>query len=70
MKQQKLLSLIRQAIEEYHMLEDGEGFDLSIFKPAFGFSYLEGFRDFFLEPDVLTWNEYIPPVYIGSFVLF
>ena len=24
MKQQKLLSLIRQAIEEYHMLEDGD----------------------------------------------
>lgn len=69
-----ILSLMASGIlfipQAIHMLEDGEGFDLSIFKPAFGFSYLEGFRDFFLEPDVLTWNEYIPPVYIGSFVLF
>lgn len=69
-----VLSLMASGIlfipQTIHMLEDGEGFDFSIFKPAFGFSYLEGFRDFFLEPDILTWNEYIPPVYIGSFVLF
>lgn len=51
-----------------HMMNDGEKFDLSIFAPQFGFSILDGFRDFFLEPDKLVWSEGVPPVYIGSFV--
>lgn len=52
-----------------HMMNDGEAFDWSIFTPKFGFSVLEGFKDFFLEPDKLTWSEGYPPIYIGSFVL-
>lgn len=52
-----------------HMMNDGEAFDWSIFKPQFGFSVLEGFKDFFLEPDKLTWSEGVPPIYIGSFAL-
>ena len=52
-----------------HMVNDGEKFDTSIFIPQFGFSVLDGFRDFFLEPDKLTWSEGSPPIFIGSFVL-
>lgn len=52
-----------------HMMNDGEKFESSIFTPKFGFSVLDGFRDFFLEPDKLVWSESSPPVFIGSFVL-
>lgn len=52
-----------------HMMNDGEKFDNSIFTPQFGFSVLDGFRDFFLESDKLTWSEGSPPIFIGSFVL-
>ena len=51
------------------MSRNGEGFDFSIFTPIFGFSFLDGFRDLFLEGDKLTWSEMSPPIYIGSFVL-
>lgn len=47
----------------------GEGFDWSVFAPVFGFSYLEGFRDFFLNTDKLTLAEGNPPVFAGGFVL-
>lgn len=52
-----------------HMMREGRGFDWTIFKPAWSFSFLTGFRDFFLEPDKLTVSAAAPPVYIGSFVL-
>lgn len=51
------------------MSRNGEGFDLSIFSPVFGFSFLDGFRDLYLEGDKLTWSEMSPPIYVGSFVL-
>lgn len=50
------------------MKESGET-DWSVLQPAFGFSYLEGFRDLFLQGDKLTQIDWIPPIYIGSFVL-
>ena len=52
-----------------HMMKEGRDFDWTIFKPAWWFSFLAGFRDFFLEPDKLTVSAEAPPVYIGSFVL-
>lgn len=51
------------------MSRNGEGFDFSIFSPVFGFSFLDGFRDLYLEGDKLTWSEMSPPIYVGSFVL-
>lgn len=47
----------------------GEGFDWSVLVPGFGFSYLEGFRDLFLNTDKLTLSEGNPPVFAGGFVL-
>lgn len=52
-----------------YMMKEGRNFDWTIFKPAWWFSFLAGFRDFFLEPDKLTISAASPPVYIGSFVL-
>lgn len=51
------------------MSRNGERFDTSIFTPVFGFSFLDGFRDLFLEGDKLTWSEMSPPIYVGSVVL-
>lgn len=43
--------------------------DENIFDIVFSFSFLEGFRDFILEGDKLTFEEYIPPIHIGAVVL-
>jgi len=51
------------------MAREGEKFDWSIFSPSYAFSYLEGFRDLVLQPDKLTFDAGIPPIYIGSFVV-
>lgn len=51
------------------MMKEGESFDWSIFTPSFAFSYIDGFRDIFLEPDKLTFIESNPPVFVGSFVI-
>lgn len=48
------------------MMKQGEPMNPSVFSPDVGFSYLEGFRDLFLQGDKLTQMDYIPPVFVGT----
>lgn len=52
------------------MLKQGEGVDSSIMQPDFAFSYLDGFRDLYLEGGKLTQSEGIPPIFIGTYIFF
>lgn len=64
-----LSSFILFLPQTLQMAGTGEKFDWSIFYPDFGFSYLAGFRDLFLNGDKLTLLEGNPPIYVGSFAL-
>ena len=50
------------------MMKQGEPFDPSVLQPDMGFSYLEGFRDLYLQGDKLTQVDWIPPVFVGTLI--
>lgn len=52
-----------------HMSREGRGFDWTIFRAGYNFSFLDGFRDFFLDSEKVTVTQTHPPIYIGMFVL-
>lgn len=51
------------------MIRQNDGIDWSVFEPQVGFSYLEGFRDLYLQGDKLTQTDTIPPVFVGTLIL-
>ncbi len=51
------------------MMKQGEPFDAAVLQPDMGFSYLEGFRDLYLQSDKLTQMDWIPPIFVGTLVL-
>lgn len=52
------------------MMKQGNKIDwANILQPNLKFSYLEGFRDLYLQNIKLSQTDFIPPIYIGSLVL-
>ena len=58
--------LIPQTLQ---MLSIGESNVEDVLHYGFNFSYLEGFKDLFLNGDKLTWSQDHPSIYVGSLPL-